>query len=140
MWSDRLDATIYTCTNESVATDVRKLIKNKKISQDSLLKRINQTNPLNLTVKSDKFEKTENSVIDQIQWKKGVTKNMPINNTIVFVKAKKVLKAEPKKLNEIRGIVTSDYQTFLEKQWLDELRKKYSVSVNEPVLKSLIKK
>jgi hypothetical protein len=34
--------------------------------------------------------------LDQIQWKKGVTKNMPINNTIVFVKVNKVLKAEPK--------------------------------------------
>ena len=65
---------------------------------------------------------------------------MPINNTIVFVKVKKVLKAEPKKLNEIRGVVTSDYQTYLEKLWLDELRKKYQVSVNEPVLRSLIKK
>lgn len=140
MWSDRLDATIYTCTNESVAADVRKLIKNKKIDQDSLLKRINQSNPLNLTVKSDKFEKTENSIIDQIQWKKGLTKNMSINNTVVFVKVKKVLKAEPKKINEIRGVVTSDYQTFLEKQWLEELRNKYSVSVNETVLKSLIKK
>lgn len=140
MWSDRLDATIYTCTNETIAKYVRKLIKNKKISQDSLLRRINQTNPLNLTVKSDKFEKSENSIIDQIQWKKGVTKNMLINNTIVFVKVKKVLKAEPKKLNEIRGVVTSDYQTYLEKQWLDELRKKYQVSVNESVLKSLIKK
>ena len=139
MWGDRLDASIYTCSNENISNDVRKLIKNKKISQDSLLKRVNQSNPLNLTVKSDKFEKGENSVIDQIQWKKGVTKNLSINNTIVFVKVNKVLKSEPKKLNEIRGVVTSDFQTYLEKQWIEELRKKYQVSVNEPVLKSLIK-
>lgn len=139
MWKERLDAVIYTCTNESVANDVRKSIKNKKISQDSLLKRVNQSNPLNLTIKSDKFEKTENAIIDQIEWKKGVTKNLNINNTVVIVKVNKVLKAEPKKLNEIRGAVTSDYQNYLEKKWLEELRSKYTVKVNEEVFKTLIK-
>ncbi len=139
MWKDRLDAVIYTCANEAVAKDVRKLIKNKKISQDSLLRRINKSNPLDLTIKADKFEKTENAIIDQIEWKKGVTQNMSMNNSIVFVNVKNVLKAEPKKLSEIRGVVTSDYQSYLEKKWLEELRLKYKVEVNENVFKTLIK-
>jgi peptidyl-prolyl cis-trans isomerase SurA len=41
---------------------------------------------------------------------------------------------EVKKLNEARGLVTSDYQNFLEKEWITNLRQKYSVNVDRAVL------
>jgi len=44
---------------------------------------------------------------------------------------------EPKPLNEIRGIVTSDYQASLEKEWINGLRAKYKVVVNQDVLNSI---
>lgn len=140
MWPDRLNATIYTCSNADIAKEVRALLKNKKISQDSLLRRINKQNPLNLTIKSDKFEKGENAIIDGIAWKKGMSKDIPSNNTVVFVSVKEKLPAQAKLLSEVRGAATADYQTYLEKNWLDSLRKKYPVSVNEQVFKSLISK
>ena len=139
-WSERLDASIYTCANEETATLVRSLIKNKKISQDSLLKRVNKTNPLNLTIKSDKFERGDKSIIDEIEWKKGLTENKKVGNSIVFVNVKAKIPSQPKTLNEIRGIVTADYQNYLEKQWVATLKAKYPVSVNEEVFKTLINK
>jgi peptidyl-prolyl cis-trans isomerase SurA len=140
MWPDRLNATIYTCANAEIAKEVRSLLKNKKISQDSLLRRINKQNPLNLTIKSDKFERTENAIIDGIAWKKGITKDIVSNNTVVIVSVKEKLAAQAKQLSEVRGAATADYQTYLEKNWLDSLRKKYPVSINEPVFKTLISK
>ena len=44
---------------------------------------------------------------------------------------------QPKSLNEARGIITADYQNYLEKQWIEELRARYDVLVNEDVLKSI---
>ncbi len=140
IWPDRLNATIYTCANAEIAKEVRALIKNKKISQDSLLRRVNKQNPLNLTIKTDKFEKGENAIIDGIVWKKGVSKDIPSNNNVVFVKVKEKIPSQPKQLSEVRGAATADYQTYLEKNWLDALRQKYAVSVNEPVFKSLVSK
>lgn len=139
-WPDRLDATIYTCSNEATAQSVRSLLKNKKISQDSLLRRVNKENPLNLTIKSDKFEKSENAIIDGIKWKKGLSENIPVNNTVVFVKVKEKINSQPKKLSEVRGAATADYQNYLEKEWLETLRKKYPVSVNDSVFQTLIAK
>ena len=46
---------------------------------------------------------------------------------------------QPKSLDEAKGYVVADYQDFLEKQWLIKLRKKYTVVVNENVLKSLVR-
>jgi peptidyl-prolyl cis-trans isomerase SurA len=139
MWGERLNATVYTCKNETIANDVRKLLKNKKINEDSLMRRVNKDNPLNLTIKSDKFEKGDNAVIDGIEWKKGITKNMNVNNTVVFVDVKEKMVAQPKQLSEVRGAATADYQNYLEKNWIASLKAKYPVAVNEEVFKSIVR-
>ena len=50
-----------------------------------------------------------------------------------------LLDATNKELNETRGKVISDYQTQLEAEWISKLRKKYTVSINNTVLYTLIK-
>ena len=57
------------------------------------------------------------------------------DKNIVFVVVNKVLQPEPKALEEIKGLITSDYQNHLEKEWVDELKSKYKVEVNKEVLK-----
>ena len=44
-----------------------------------------------------------------------------------------------KELEECRGIVISDYQNYLEKKWLESLKTKYPVSVNEAELNKMVK-
>ena len=44
-----------------------------------------------------------------------------------------------KKLNEIKGLVISDYQNKLEKDWIKKLEKKYPVNINNELLSSIIK-
>jgi peptidyl-prolyl cis-trans isomerase SurA len=43
-------------------------------------------------------------------------------------------------LEECRGYVVAAYQEYLEKQWLEELKKKYPVAVNKDVFERLVKK
>lgn len=47
---------------------------------------------------------------------------------------------QPKPLSEIRAIVITDFQEYLDEKWIQELRKKYQPYVNEKVFSSLIKK
>ncbi|MFY0604666.1 MAG: peptidylprolyl isomerase [Flavobacteriaceae bacterium] len=44
-----------------------------------------------------------------------------------------------KELNKIRGKVISDYQSFLEENWIKELRNKNTIKINKRELKKLIK-
>jgi peptidyl-prolyl cis-trans isomerase SurA len=43
----------------------------------------------------------------------------------------------PRNFAEARGLVITDYQNELEKNWIAELRKKYPVTINEKVLNEL---
>jgi peptidyl-prolyl cis-trans isomerase SurA len=52
----------------------------------------------------------------------------------------KTLPAGPKTLAEARGQATSDYQTYLEKEWITQMRQKYPVKVNEAEVNKLVTK
>ncbi len=42
-------------------------------------------------------------------------------------------------LSEVRGTVIADYQSYLEKEWLGKLRRKYDIWINEELLESMLK-
>jgi len=52
---------------------------------------------------------------------------------------KKFPGGEPRSFNEARGMVINDYQNVLEERWLNTLRKKYPVKVDEAVLQQLLR-
>ena len=45
----------------------------------------------------------------------------------------------PETYQDVRNLVVADYQDMLEKAWIYELRQRYSVSVNQEVLKTVNK-
>lgn len=140
MWEERVEATIYTCANTAIADQTRKLIKKQEksnISNDSLMNIVNKDSQLNLKIENGKFLKNENDMVDKVKWQVGISENMTKNNQVIFVKINKVLPPDVKKLSEARGLVTSDYQNYLEKEWIESLRKKYSVNIDRSVLSTV---
>jgi peptidyl-prolyl cis-trans isomerase SurA len=48
----------------------------------------------------------------------------------------KILK-KPETYTDVRGAITADYQAHLEKKWIEKLRNKYVVVINQEVLNTL---
>ena len=48
--------------------------------------------------------------------------------------------SEPSPLSEIRAIVITDYQEYLDQKWIAELRKKYNPTIDQKTFNSLLKK
>jgi peptidyl-prolyl cis-trans isomerase SurA len=46
---------------------------------------------------------------------------------------------KPEDYSDVRGLVTADYQEFLEQEWIKALRAKYTVKVEEDILKTVKK-
>ncbi len=138
MWNKRADVTIYKCSDESVASKLEKLLAKKTktpLSKEEILKQINTESQLSLNIVEDKFEKGENTSVDATEWVKGGMHKITTPKGVDLVQINNVLESEPKQFNEVKGLVTSDYQNYLEKQWIDELKAKYKVQVNTEVLK-----
>ena len=89
------------------------------------------------TYKRSQFE-NENS---GLEWKIGSSKtNNGDNGAVEILKVINLMPVMPKPLEEARGYVVADFQEKLEKDWIQSLREKYPVHINEDVLSSIIKK
>lgn len=100
---------------------------------------LNGTNPLAVQVLNKRFQKGENKALDEVNWQEG-TYTLAKDGRAIFIKINKILPPGYKNLNEVRGMVTSDYQTYLEKEWLAALRQKYPVQVNQAEVQKLSQK
>lgn len=139
-WNKRAEVVIYKCSDEATAVNVEKVLTKKTktpVNNDELLKMFNKESQLTLTINEGKFEKGENASVDANEWINGKLHKVKSAKSVDLVMIKNVIESEPKKLNEVKGLVTSDYQNFLEKEWVNELKAKYKVEVYKEVLKQV---
>lgn len=136
MWGERWEGSLYYCANEQVYHKVSKIISKrsfgKKVTNADLLKQFNTENEV-LKIESDIFEQGQNKTVDYLIWNKGLNPN---TNKYVAFKGNKIA-PEVKKYNECKGLVISDYQDYLDKEWIKSLREKYNIKVNNSVLSSI---
>lgn len=140
MWGDRIEAIIVSCDS---TTDVQALKKkaakigsgkwdveklNKKFCNDTL----NCISLERITV-----ENGRNEHVDALNGSMGTGEVYKENGKQKFVINVANIPPTRKELNETRGQVTSDYQDFLEKEWIEQLRNKYKVTVNKELLSQI---
>lgn len=135
LWDERADVTTYKCADEKVAKEVRKMLSKKKTEKE-ILDVINKKSQLNLATETVMYVKGENKMIDE-NWKEGLSADIKKDGKVIILAVNKVLPKTPKLLNEAKGMVTADYQNFLEKDWLSNIRKNHTIEVKEDVLNSV---
>jgi len=141
MWGERIHAYIYTVP-EKYAKKAKKIAaksENLTIKQitENLYKLAKKDTTAKFLVENKKLSKGENKTIDNANISKGIVELENKDGIVKFAYIIEKLPPMPKKLSEVRGLMTADYQNYLEKEWIKELRKKYKVEINEKVLKSI---
>ena len=96
----------------------------------------NNDSVLRIRVEKGIFKAGDNAFIDKMVFKKD-TVVTPVKNFPIDAVYGKILKRKPESYEDVRGLVTADYQDQLEKQWVADLRKKYPVEVYYDVLKTV---
>jgi peptidyl-prolyl cis-trans isomerase SurA len=136
MWDTRLDASIYTVNDTNYVDAIRKMIEKGKSDEEIEEELGNDT--LNIVrIERKKFQKDENATIDGIKWKKGLTDARRKGLKIEFVRVYEKISPQPKSFEEARGLITAGYQEQLEEEWIEELRAKYPVEIEQEVLESV---
>ena len=142
VWGDRVEANIYTCANYKVVSKLKRLLWKKSknmVTIKDMQESINKDSPMNLQINSSKYSKGDNKFIDQVKWIKGTSQIPTESDAIIFIEITDVIPSSEKDLSESKGKVISDYQNYLEEQWLLVLREDYVITLNEEVLYSIIK-
>ncbi len=114
---------------------VKDCVKNLAFDKwaEKLRTTFNSDSVLRIRVEKGIFKKGDNALVDSLVFKKDTTvtklKDYPINDVYG-----KILKKGPEDYTDVRGLVVADYQEELERQWVAELRRKYTVFVDQNVL------
>jgi len=136
MWPERASVVIYTCSNADIAKKVRKMLKDDK-DKSAIAGELNKESQLNLQVQEGIYAQDDNALLAKAPWKVGLSEDIADNDQIVILQFKEIMPPAVKKLDEARGMITSEYQTFLEQEWIASMRKEHKYNVNKEVLHSI---
>jgi peptidyl-prolyl cis-trans isomerase SurA len=138
MWEKRTEACLVKCTGDVDVQGIRdsyKKIVKKKLDEASLNANYcsNDTIPC-ISITPLLLEKGENEELDALNGVPGPGPITEMDGSSSFIIVKGTRQAEPKKLDEARGQITSDYQEYLEAEWINSLKEKFPVSVDHSLL------
>ena len=136
-WGKRIDALVYECYNKKIADQVYKMIQNDTINSKHVLEEINKDSELNLRVRTNKFEQQNTPFLKDREFKIGNNLPFELDGKYYVIKVSELLQETEKEINEAKGVVTSDYQNYLEKLWIEQLKVKHPIKINTTVLYSL---
>lgn len=138
-WKERANVTFYTLRTDDAKTIKKVAKKARKKSAESVKALFNKDREVVQTT-TGVYEKGKNTELDKLKWKAGtVSQGYTKDGSYYFTKIEEIIPASVKTLEEARGYVVADYQDALEKQLINRLKEKFTVKVNEDVLKAMVK-
>ncbi len=108
------------------------------IGVDSLTTTLHNKYKRDIKMERMNFAQGENDLADRIVFNVPNDEKIDSNYPVAMVLEGGIINA-PEDYTDVKGQVTSDYQDLLEKNWVDELHKKYRVEINKKVLKQVKK-
>jgi peptidyl-prolyl cis-trans isomerase SurA len=135
-WGASADAVLFSCAKETVA---RKAIE--EINENREWKKLMNGNG-EIQTDSARVELSQIPVNSTTIFIPGLITDPVINSgdgTAVFAYILKIYPAgQQRSFEDARGLVINDYQNYLEKKWIEELKRKYPIRINEKVFQSIL--
>jgi peptidyl-prolyl cis-trans isomerase SurA len=137
----RYKGMVYHVKEKDDVKAVKNSVKGLEFTQwaDKLRKTFNNDSIIRIRVEKGIFKKGDNAFIDKMVFKKKDAKVTPVKDYPIDAVYGKILKKGPEEYEDVKGLVTADYQEELEKGWVATLRRKYQVKVYDEVVKTVNK-
>jgi peptidyl-prolyl cis-trans isomerase SurA len=140
-WDEpRFKGIAYHVKNQADVKAVAKCVKKLKFDDwnEALRKTFNNDSIIRIRVEKGLFKKGDNALIDREQFKVKDAKVDSVKGYPIDATFGKKLK-KPQDYTDVRGLVVADLQEEMERLWVADLRKKYPVTINKEVLKTVNK-
>ena len=130
--SEKVDAVVATSTKQKTLKKVTKLLS-KDMELDQIKSLVNSNDQVDVIFTSDIMGANHQTLPEDFEFKKGISKVYKHNGAYVLVQVKEIIPSTQKTFEEAKGAVISDYQTYKEQEWINELESKYKIEINEAV-------
>ena len=135
-WKKRYDVLVVSSTKHDYIKKAQKLLKKGK-SAAEIKEALNAGKELEVIEKEGVYEEGSTLLPKNIQDKKGVT-DIEQDGEYYFVsRIKDILPAGQKSFQECEGKVINDYQQYLEDNWVSDLKKEFTIKINQPVFEQV---
>lgn len=137
-WEEpRFKGVAYRAREEKDIKAVRKLLKKTPFErwEEQLRTTFNTDSVLRIRAEKGIFKKGDNALVDHEVFKVHTLPKQIEGYPYSAVYGKKL--KSPKVMDDVRPLVVTDYQEYLESQWVNDLRQKYTVTVNEDIVKTV---
>ena len=134
----RFKGIVINAKQQSVIDGAKKLLKKEKDDAKwgkMMVDTYNTDSVMNVRIEHGVYQKGDSHNVDVLMFGEG-EELKPLKDYPFVGTYGKVLK-KPQSYKDVRGQISADYQSAVEKEWVGELRKKYTFSVNEDVQKTV---
>ena len=132
--SSKYEGYLIFTKNEEIEQKAKQIIKTQKNSNNlvAILKEeLNKDGQNNIVIEKGFWGKGDNDYVDSIIYNTSTNKQF-IGYPEYFLEGQLI--KSPRNFDDVKGQVVSEYQTILEKKWLESLYKKYKVEINKDAL------
>ena len=136
-WKTRLDINVASSTNMDMVKKAKKLLKDK--SPEEIKKELNTTDVVNIMASNGTFEEGNDFIPKNTKQAVGISEIIKSGEYYFVSKINKIIPAGNKTLEECKGKVINDYQQYLEENWVNDLKKEYTVKINQQVFEKVKK-
>ena len=131
-WKKRYNVDILSSTDKKIVEKAQKFLAKGK-SLDYIKEQLNKDGKVNVMSKSGLYEEDYDVLSNFQNLSKGVTNIIAKDQYFFVVNVTDIKPAGVKELSECKGKVISDYQQFLENNWVDELKSEFTIKINTEV-------
>ena len=132
VWPDRIEGSVARSSDEKHIKKVRKYWK-KNQSNEMIDEALNKEQQ-NVIFSNGEFELGHPTLPKTLEFKTGLSKVIEENSNFYVVNVTALKPTTQKTFEEAQGQLIADYQIALESEWIQELRTKFKVDINEDVL------
>lgn len=133
--SPRFKGFVIFATSDSISDEAKQFLAGNPLDRRDVAGVLQAKYGKNIKVERVIAAEGENAIIDYLAF--GGEEAKPLGKwvTCFVYQGEKI--DQPVEPDDVRGQVTTDYQNYLEQQWLKDLHKRYKVKINKKVLKEL---
>lgn len=135
---ETVDMMMITASKKGTLSKIKKLLQKGK-TQEEIENIINTDKEVHVLFTNKQVPVSDTTyVVPAFTPKKGISKVYEYNNDYVLYNVNKVIPSQLQTLEETRGLVINDFQKEIERNWLQNLKDKADIKVNDAVLNRFI--